>query len=98
MSIRLTVSISANPAGREQLLEVLRADVEGSRTEPDNIRFDLYVQDDDPNRFVLIEEWPSQQALQHHAQQDYLLALREAFQNPDLVADGRDIWRQEDEA
>ena len=98
MSIRLTVSISANPAGREQLLKVLRADVEGSRAEPDNIRFDLYVQDDDPNRFVLIEEWPSQEALQHHAQQDYLLALREAFQNPDLVADGRDIWRQEDEA
>lgn len=98
MSIRLTVSISANPAGREQLLKVLHADVEGSRAEPDNIRFDLYVQDDDPNRFVLIEEWPSQEALQHHAQQDYLLALREAFQNPDLVADGRDIWRQEDEA
>ena len=65
---------------------------------PDNIRFDLYVEDDDPNSFVLIEEWPSQEALQHHAQQDYLLALREAFQNPDLVADGRDIWRQEDEA
>ena len=97
MSIRLTVSITANPAGREQLLELLRADVEGSRAEPDNIRFDLYVQDDDPNRFVLIEEWPSQEALQHHAQQDYLLALREAFENPDLVAD-RDIWRQEDEA
>ncbi len=97
MSIRLTVSITANPAGREQLLDLLRADVEGSRAEPDNIRFDLYVQDDDPNRFVLIEEWPSQEALQHHAQQDYLLALREAFQNPDLVAD-RDIWQQEDEA
>ena len=36
MSIRLTVSISANPAGREQLLKVLHADVEGSRAEPDN--------------------------------------------------------------
>lgn len=97
MTIKLTVSITANPDGRDQLLAVLREDVQGSRKEPGNTRFDLYVQDDDPNRFVLIEEWPSQEALQHHTQQDYLLRLREAFDDPALCA-GREIWRLEEDA
>ncbi len=97
MTIKLTVSITANPDGREQLRAVLREDVQGSRNEPGNTRFDLYVQDDDPNRFVLIEEWPSQEALQHHTQQDYLLRLRQAFDDPALCA-GREIWRLEEDA
>lgn len=95
MSIRLTVSVTANPAGRERLLEFLRADVEGSRREPGNLRFDLYVQDDDPNRFVLVEEWPSREAFEHHVRQDYLLRLREAFADPALCA-GREVWRIEE--
>ena len=97
MTIKLTVSITATPDGRERLLAVLRDDVEGSRKEPGNTRFDLYVQDDDPNRFVLIEEWPSQEAFQHHTQQDYLLRLRAAFDDPALCA-GREIWRLEEDA
>ncbi len=97
MTIKLTVSITANPDGRDQLLAVLREDVQGSRNEPGNTRFDLYVQDDDPNRFVLIEEWPSQEAFQHHTQQDYLLRLREAFDDRALCA-GREIWRLEEDA
>jgi quinol monooxygenase YgiN len=97
MSIKLTVSVTANPDGREQLLEVLRADVVGSRQEPGNVRFDLYVQDDDPNRFVLIEEWPSQEAFEYHTQQDYLMALREAFDDPALCK-GRVIWRLVEDA
>ena len=92
MTIKLTVSITANPEGRDRLLAILRGDVEGSRKEPGNTRFDLYVQDDDPNRFVLIEEWPNQEAFDHHIQQDYLLKLREAFADPALCA-GRDVWR-----
>ncbi len=92
MTIKLTVSITANPDGRDQLLEILRGDVTGSREEPGNTRFDLYVQDDDPNRFVLIEEWPNQEAFNHHIQQDYLQRLREAFEDPALCA-GRDVWR-----
>ncbi len=92
MTIKLTVSITANPEGRERLLEILREDVVGSRREPGNTRFDLYVQDDDPNRFVLIEEWPSQEAFDYHIQQDYLQKLREAFADPALCA-GRDVWR-----
>ena len=92
MTIKLTVSITANPEGRDRLLEILREDVVGSREEPGNTRFDLYVQDDDPNRFVLIEEWPNQEAFEHHIQQDYLLKLREAFADPALCA-GRDVWR-----
>lgn len=94
MTIRLTVSIAANPAGRERLLELLRADAEGSRREPGNLRFDLYAHDDDPNRFVLIEEWLSQEAFEHHVRQDYLLRLREAFADPALCA-GREVWRAE---
>ena len=97
MTIKLTVSITANPDSRERLLEVLRDDVEGSRKEPGNTRFDLYVQDDDPNRFVLIEEWPSQEAFQRHTQQDYLLRLRAAFDDPALCV-GREIWRLEEDA
>ena len=97
MTIKLTVSITANPEGRERLLQVLRADVVGSRKEPGNARFDLYVQDDDPNRLVLIEEWPSQEAFEHHIQQDYLIALRAAFDDPALCA-GREIWRLEEDA
>ena len=97
MSIKLTVSVTANPDGREQLLKLLRADVVGSRQESGNVRFDLYVQDDDPNRFVLIEEWPSQESFEYHTQQDYLMALRVAFDDPALCK-GRVIWRLVEDA
>jgi quinol monooxygenase YgiN len=64
----------------------------GSRQEPGNVRFDLYVQDDDPNRLVLVEEWASKEAFDSHMKQDYLLALGKALQDPTLCA-GREVWR-----
>ena len=47
------------PAIRDHLTRALRL----SRTEPGCLRFDVYHSTAEPRRFVLVEHWASQQAL-----------------------------------
>ena len=50
------------PAIRDHLARALRL----SRTEPGCLRFDVYHSTAEPRRFVLVEHWASQQALDAH--------------------------------
>lgn len=50
------------PVIREHLARAMRS----SRTEPGCLRFDVYHSSADPRRFVLVEHWASQEALDAH--------------------------------
>jgi quinol monooxygenase YgiN len=50
------------PTIREYLAQAMRK----SRTEPGCLRFDAYHSNGEPRRFVLVEHWASQEALDQH--------------------------------
>lgn len=53
--------------GREEALRTnLRAVVEPSRKDEGSLRYELFVQQDDPRRFVFVEDWANANAQQKH--------------------------------
>ena len=91
MTGRVTVFFEANPEGRARLLELLRADAEGSPAEPGNVCFRVSQDILDPDRFVICEDWESREALHHHFEQDYAKPAKAAFSDPQLIT-GFDTW------
>lgn len=65
----IVVGIHAKPGKEEELRRDLIAVVEPSRKEEGNLRYDLFVDQSDPGRFVFVEHWASPEAQQkHHTQ------------------------------
>ncbi len=64
-------------AGEEKLVrEVLESYVAPTRHEEGCLRYDLFVDVDDPSKFTFIEEWTSADALYKHSQSAHLAAGR----------------------
>ncbi len=64
-------------SGNEQLVrEVLESYVAPTRLEEGCLRYDLFVDLNDPTRFTFIEEWTSSEALQKHSQSEHIIAGR----------------------
>jgi autoinducer 2-degrading protein len=55
-----------------------RANREGSRREPGNVRFDVLQSEDDPTRFVLVEIFRDAEAAAAHKTTAHYLAWRDA--------------------
>lgn len=91
MTGRVTVFFEANPQGRARLLELLRADAEGSPAEPGNICFRVSQDLLDPDRFVICEQWQSRDALDEHFKHEYAGALLAAFDDPQLIVES-EVW------
>lgn len=91
MTARVTVFFEANPEGRARLLELLRADAEGSPAEPGNVCFRVGQDLLDPDRFVICEQWQSRDALDEHFKHEYARALLAAFEDPQLIAES-EVW------
>jgi quinol monooxygenase YgiN len=65
--ICLTVLLSAkDPADAPRIRDLLGQAMRKSRTEPGCLRFDVYHSSADPRRFVLVEHWAGQEALDAH--------------------------------
>ena len=92
MSQRATVFLSANPDGLDEVLGLLRAYAEAGPREPGNLRLRVSQDILDPSRFVMCEDWESQEALDAHMAQDHTQAVLAAFGNPGLIA-GTEIWQ-----
>ncbi|AET95601.1 putative quinol monooxygenase [Caballeronia zhejiangensis] len=60
--------------GRENELRRSLVDVvEPSRRDEGNFRYELFVQQDDPRRFVFVEHWATQQAQErHHSESEHI--------------------------
>ncbi len=91
MTSRLTIFISANPQGREHLLELLRADAEATPREPGNAGFRVSQDILDPDRLVLCEAWESREALEAHFAHEHYKAVKAAFADPQLIV-ASEVW------
>jgi quinol monooxygenase YgiN len=68
-------TVTAKPETREELQELLAAQVAPTRTEPGCINYDFHVDTEDPCVFVFYENWRSQADLDAHMKMPHLLPL-----------------------
>ncbi len=63
LNIWLTVK---DPAQTAQIRDLLAEQARLSRQEPGCLRFEVYHSNNDPTKFLLMERWQSQEALDKH--------------------------------
>jgi len=76
----LCVDVQVKPEGREAFIAASRANHEGSRKEPGNLRWDLLQDEEDPNLFRLYEVYRDKAALEEHQKQEHFLNWRKAVE------------------
>lgn len=62
----IVVAIHAKPGTEAELRRDLTAVVEPSRKESGNLGYELFVDQNDPGRFVFVEHWASREARDKH--------------------------------
>lgn len=62
----IVVGLKAKAGKEDELRRDLSAVVEPSRNEDGNIRYDLFEDQNEPGRFVFVEEWASVEARTKH--------------------------------
>jgi quinol monooxygenase YgiN len=62
----IVATITANSGHADTVRNALLQVVPPSRTEAGCVKYELHVDQKDPNRFVMLEEWTSQAALDVH--------------------------------
>ena len=67
MSVRLVVSINAEPGKGGELAKVFRARCEDVMKEPGCLQFEVFQSVLDPDKLTLLELWRDQAALDVHA-------------------------------
>jgi quinol monooxygenase YgiN len=70
----IVAGLKAKQGKEEELRRDLVAVVEPSRTEDGNLRYELFVDQGDPGRFVFVEHWTSAEARhKHHTKGPHIL-------------------------
>ena len=72
------VHVHVKPEHVDAFVAISRANHEGSRREPGNLRFDVLQSADDPTRFVFIEVYRSAEDVAAHKTTPHYLAWRDA--------------------
>ena len=67
MSVRLVISMEANPGKGGELLKAMEDRCREVRKEPGCEQFEIFQSGHDPDRLVLLELWADQAALEVHA-------------------------------
>jgi quinol monooxygenase YgiN len=68
--------IHAKPGKEAALREVLHGNIAPTLQEEGCLRYDLFVDIDDPGKFTFIEEWASLDALDQHSRSAHITAGR----------------------
>lgn len=76
MKVDVVAHIHSKPGLEKDLRQVLEAFVGPTRLEAGCIRYDLFVDLDDPTKFTFIEEWESREALEKHGQSAHIAVGR----------------------
>ena len=76
----------AKPGKEEELRQVLEANVEPTRKESGALQYDLHCDIKEPRRFIFVERWESEAALQKHGESAHIQAFR--AKAPDLYEHG----------
>ena len=62
----LMVKVKVKPERRDEFLAVMAADAVGTRAEPENLRFDLFQDDEDAHTYHLYSVYKSPKGLDAH--------------------------------
>ncbi|WP_118779430.1 putative quinol monooxygenase [Neisseria lactamica] len=65
-SIQIVALVTVKPEYTETLKPLFQSLVKASRAEEGNISYDLHQEIGKPNRFVFVENWKSQAAIDEH--------------------------------
>lgn len=57
-----------NPEKRSVFLEKVKPLIQASQTEEGNISYRLFEDTEDPNAFIMVEQWKDQEAIDFHFQ------------------------------
>src|SRR5690606_11552013 len=77
--LTLLAQITARPGHAAAVADALRELVAASRQESGSLQYDLHVQRDDADRFVMIEQWQDDAALQAHCNTPHYLHFGQTF-------------------
>lgn len=78
--VAFQIFIKIKPDRLDEFMRVALADAAESIKEPDNLRFEIWRQPDDPTRLVVFEIYRSEDAVAFHRQQPYVQAWRAAVE------------------
>ena len=65
-NIKIVALVTVKPEYTETLKPLFQSLVKASRAEEGNISYDLHQEIGNPNRFVFVENWKSQAAIDEH--------------------------------
>lgn len=75
----LVVIFSIKSGQNEEFLKIIQGVIEQTRKEPDNLQYELSLDQANPQRYFLIEKYRDLAAYEFHTRQPYLLSLRAAL-------------------
>lgn len=75
-NIKIVALVTVKPEYTETLVAQFKELVKASRAEEGNISYDLHQEIGKPNRFVFVENWKSQAAIDEHNASAHFQALR----------------------
>src|SRR5262249_42720487 len=93
LMIVIAGSVAVRPDRREEAVRVARTMVAATRREAGCQTYRFSADLDDPNTFLIFEEWESEEALGRHFQTPHMAAFREAL--PGLLAGAPALRRYE---
>jgi (4S)-4-hydroxy-5-phosphonooxypentane-2,3-dione isomerase len=76
--IAFMIHITMKPERADEFLKVAEEDARQSALEPGNLRFEIYRQEEDPLKLVVLEMYRDQAALEAHRATSYVAAWRQA--------------------
>ncbi|MDR5811531.1 putative quinol monooxygenase [Caballeronia sp. LZ019] len=76
----------AKPGKEEELRQLAEANVEPTRREPGALQYDLHRDIKEPRRFIFVERWASEAALEEHGKTAHIQAFR--ARSPKFVEHG----------
>lgn len=85
----ITVSFTAKPGKRKEVIELCLSMIEPSRTEKGCISYNFYQDVSDSNNFFFFEEWKDQQAIDAHTKSSHYLQFVPIFHS--LIAAKEDL-------
>ncbi len=71
--IQLVVVLNVKPEYSETIIEAMRPLVEASRKEAGNISYDLVRDTANPNTFLFLEQWESDEILAKHGKMPHFI-------------------------
>jgi quinol monooxygenase YgiN len=74
-TVVVAATVQVKPEAQEQALAAITTAIEAAHGEPGCVAYALHRDRAEPSRFVIIEKWASQEALEQHGQTPHLKQL-----------------------